>query len=461
MIFHNRYLVRALPWCLLALILVGLVGCADQQTYPDRPITLVCPWAAGGGTDRVSRQLAVHLESELDVPVNVVNATGGRGVTGHNRGLHARPDGYTMVLATVELNMMHWSGLTALTYRDGTPLMSVNEDAAALIVRTDAPWQTLSELEAEIRSQPKQLTASGTATGGIWHLALAGWLLDAGVRADDVIFVSATGAAPSLRELIGGGIDMVCCSLPEAGTLLKGGEVRALGVMAPERVGDYPDVPTFAEQGQDYALGVWRGLMVPKLTPQPVTDVLVAAIERVVTGETKVGGKTFSESMKIEGFNSSWRPPDEFSRFLAESDQKFGALLTDEAMQSVNEDRYHPMAFPGIVLALLGACLLGSVLSWRLRQTDVTLDASDSAAEVRRASIANLAVVVGAITAFALFAEGAGFVLTAGAVMLIMLCWLGCRWWVSLLVTLLLVPGVYQVFVHVLRVPLPRGWLGW
>ena len=447
-------------WTLLALAFL-FCGCGHQQEYPNRPVTLVCPWAAGGGTDRVSRQLAVHLEAALGVPVNVINATGGRGVTGHSRGLHARPDGYTMLLATVELNMMHWSGLTGLTYKDSTPLMSVNEDAAALIVPTDAPWQTLSELEADIRSKPKQLTASGTATGGIWHLALAGWLLEAGLKADDVTFVSATGAGPSLRELIGGGLDMVCCSLPEAGTLLKGGQVRALGVMAAERLDDYPQVETFAEQGQDFSLGVWRGLMLPKETPRHITDALVGAVERVVKGETDVGGKTFPESMQVEGFNSSWRSPDQFRQFLAESDAKFGKLLTDEAMRSVNEDRYNPMAFPGIVLVFLATCLLASIVSRRLRRPHVELDDSSRPGEARAANITNLVVVVSAIAAFALFGQVIGFVLLAGATLLVMLWWLGVRWWVSLLIAALLGPGVYQVFVHVLRVPLPRGLLGW
>ena len=436
-------------------------GCGHQDKFPNRPLTLICPWAAGGGTDRVSRQLAVHLEADLGVPVNVINATGGRGVTGHSRGLHARPDGYTMVLATVELNMMHWSGLTELTYRDSTPLMSVNEDAAALIVRTDAPWKSLSDLEAEIRSKPKQLTASGTATGGIWHLALAGWLLDAGMNADDVTFVSATGAGPSLRELIGGGLDMVCCSLPEAGTLLKGGQVRALGVMAPERLNDYPRVKTFAELGQDFSLGVWRGLMLPKGTPQQTTDVLVAAIERVVQGKTNVGGKTFPESMQIEGFNSSWRRPNEFRQFLAESDTKFGELLTDDAMRSVNEDRYNPMAFPGIVLVLLATCLVALLLQQRSCRRHAKLDNSIRPGGVREANITNLVMFVLAIAAFAQFGDVVGFVLLAGAMLLVMFWWLGCRWWVNLLTTVLLVPSVYQVFVHVLRVPLSRGMLGW
>ncbi|MGH7128461.1 MAG: tripartite tricarboxylate transporter substrate-binding protein, partial [Planctomycetaceae bacterium] len=128
-------------------------GCADRGDYPNRPITLVVPWAVGGGTDRVSRQMAVHLEQELGVPVNVVNATGGRGVTGHSRGLRARPDGYTLAMMTVELNMLHHQDLTRINWRDSRPLMSVNEDAAALFVRSDAPWSTLQELEEEIRTR--------------------------------------------------------------------------------------------------------------------------------------------------------------------------------------------------------------------------------------------------------------------------------------------------------------------
>ena len=177
-------------------VLGAMVGCARDDSYPARPITIVCPWAAGGGTDRVSRQMAMHLEQELGVPVSVVNAIGGKGVTGHNRGLTARPDGYTLTMMTFELNTMHWIGLTELTYHDCEPLLSVNEDYAALLLRNDAPWQTLEELEAEVRKNPKQLTSSGTAVGGAWHLALAGWLNAAGFAADDIVWVPSAGAGP-------------------------------------------------------------------------------------------------------------------------------------------------------------------------------------------------------------------------------------------------------------------------
>src|SRR5687768_3392103 len=100
------------PYYLLTLLLLAAqTGCRDAEEFPSRPIMLICPWAAGGGTDRVSRQVAAILEDELDIPVNVVNATGGGGVTGHSRGASAPPDGYTLTMITVELNMLRHRGL--------------------------------------------------------------------------------------------------------------------------------------------------------------------------------------------------------------------------------------------------------------------------------------------------------------------------------------------------------------
>lgn len=461
-----------------------LAGCAGDEAYPSRPITLICPWGAGGGTDSVSRQVAAHLERDLGVPVSVVNATGGKGVTGHNRGFTARPDGYTLLMATLELNMLHWSGLTDLTHEDCIPLMSVNEDYAALFVRRDAPWRSLSELEAAIRENPGTLTSSGTANGGAWHLALAGWMLAADLEADDVVWISSTGAASSLKELMSGGVDMVCCSLPEARTQMKNGDIRPLGVMAPARAESFADVPTFREQGRDWTLGGWRGVVVPLGTPPEVVERLHLALERMATGQTTIamateaaGGQvireevTFPEFMASQGFDHTCRAANEFREFLAETDEKFGVLLTSEAMRSVNRDRYNALAFP----AALGALLLGvlavlGIQRARSRSTANTVEiggdaggAGDRGGQSPDAgrSIASVALVVGSVALYAGAAETVGFVLLAGGLLWVLLWRLGSRWWVSLAVTLLVVPATYQMFNGILRVPLPRGWWGW
>lgn len=185
---------------LAAALAIAAIGCAGARRFPDGPILLVCPWAAGGGTDRVARQIAALLEQDLGVPVNVVNVTGGDGVTGHSRGALARADGYTLTLVTVEIASLHWRGMTSISHEDFAPVGLVNRDAAAVFVRADAPWRTLSDLEQAIRERPRTLRASGTATAGIWHLALAGWLSTVGLRPTDVIWVSIAGSAPRSRS---------------------------------------------------------------------------------------------------------------------------------------------------------------------------------------------------------------------------------------------------------------------
>ncbi len=123
-------------------------------------------------------------------------------MTGHTRGALARPDGYTLTTATVELNMLHWRGLTGLTYRDFQPLLLFNEDDAAIFVRADSPWRSIGDVEAAFRNQPGLFRASGSARGSIWHIALAGWLLEQNLSADAIIWVSINGSGPSLQELL-------------------------------------------------------------------------------------------------------------------------------------------------------------------------------------------------------------------------------------------------------------------
>jgi len=167
--------------CALVMTL-GLGLAAAEAAYPERPITIIVPWSAGGGTDATGRILASLMEAELGQPVNVVNRTGGSGVVGHSAIATAEPDGYTLGIVTVEIGMMHWAGLTDLTHEDYTPLVLYNEDPAGLQVRSDADWDSVDALLAFIRDNPPgTLKASGTGQGGIWHLALAGMLQTQGI----------------------------------------------------------------------------------------------------------------------------------------------------------------------------------------------------------------------------------------------------------------------------------------
>ncbi|MCA9152865.1 MAG: hypothetical protein KDA92_26360, partial [Planctomycetales bacterium] len=406
---------RGVRWLIAFSVLTSLVGCSRQADYPNRPLLLVCPWAQGGGTDRVSRVIAAHLEGEIGAPVSVVNAVGGKGATGHNRGLSARPDGYTLTMTTLELNMMHWNGLTSLTIDDCVPLMSLNEDYAALFVRADAPWQTLAELQSAVQQQPGSLKASGTTSGGAWHLAIAGWLQSLGMSPEAITWISSSGSAPSLQELLSGGLDMVCCSLPEADTFLNDGQIRCLGVMSEKRAPGYPEVSTFAEQGSNWTLGGWRAIAVPVGTPPEIQQRLITALEKIVTGQTRVGALTFPEFMDQSKFDHTYRQGAELVRFLQDNDKLFGKLLTTDEMRSVNRDPFPPMLFPYLVLGAMGVVLvlgLGSKFGGGLLPAATARELQEG-----HPNYAGFVLVLGSVLFYCLLAETIGFILAAGAVL--------------------------------------------
>jgi tripartite-type tricarboxylate transporter receptor subunit TctC len=430
-----------------------LAACARQERFPDAPILIVCPWAAGGGTDRVARQLAVLLEQDLGVPVNVINATGGDGVTGHSRGALSRPDGYTMTLVTSEIATLHWRGMTNISHRDFAPVGLVNRDAAAVFVRADAPWRTLADVEQAVRQAPGKLRASGTATAGIWHLALAGWLSAVGIKPTDVIWVSIAGSAPSLQELMAGGVDLVSCSLPEAQSLLSAGRIRGLGVMAEARVPQFPDIPTFREQGIDWTLGVLRGLGAPKDTPPGRVRVLADALRRVVEGED------YRSSMAVSGFTPVYEDPARFRVSLEEIDRRLGGLLRSEAFRGLAVKQFGPLFFPAVLAGALALTTLGIVAS--ARRAVPARPPGDAAAAAPPGAAWRFAEVLAWVVLYIALAEAAGFILTAGALLLIHLLRLGTRPRVAVPLAALLTPAVYHVFAVVLRVPLPRGVLGW
>jgi len=439
---------------LAAIALLAIAGCASAKAFPDAPILLVCPWAAGGGSDRVARLIATLLEQDLGVPVNVVNATGGDGVTGHSRGALARPDGYTMTLVTVEITTLHWRQMTSISYRDFAPIALVNRDAAALFVRSDAPWQTIADLEQAVRASPGTLRASGTATAGIWHLGLAGWLTSVGLRPSDVTWVSIAGAAPSLTELLAGGLDIVVCSLPEAQALLEAGRIRSLGVMSEHRVAQYPTVPTLAEQRVSLSLGTIRGLAVPRDVPPDRVRVLADAVRRVVNGDA------YNAAMSASGFTPAYEDRDRFAVTLQDTDQRLGTLLQSDAFAGLADQLIGAMFFPTALGLALAGVIIGMIVASRGRHRRRTTPLDEHEAWPPDALWRFAEPLLG-IALYLVFAELLGFVLTAGTLLLIYLLRLGTRLRIALPIALVLVPLAYYVFGVALRVGLPRGLLGW
>ncbi|WP_207540847.1 Bug family tripartite tricarboxylate transporter substrate binding protein [Sabulicella rubraurantiaca] len=309
---------------LAAIAGVGLATPAlAQGRYPSRPVQLIVPWGAGGGTDATARIIGSLLERDLGQPVNVVNRTGGSGVVGHSAIATAPPDGHTIGMLTVEIAMMHWQGLTELKPSSYTPVALLNQDPPGVQVAQNAPYADIRALAEAIKSRPAgTFRASGTGQGGIWHLALVGWLQAMGLRGDHVRWVPSNGAAPAMQELAAGGIEIVTCSVPEARAMLDAGRARSLAIMAPERNPQFAQVPTLNETlGINYSTGAWRGIAGPRNMPAPVVTRLGEALKRAYDSNE------YKEFMASRGFGTVWRDAEGFGSFMAESDRSMGEAM--------------------------------------------------------------------------------------------------------------------------------------
>ncbi|MBR0992290.1 tripartite tricarboxylate transporter substrate binding protein [Bradyrhizobium japonicum] len=296
---------------------------ARAQAYPARPVTVIVPWGAGGGTDATARIVAALLEKDLGQPFNVVNRTGGSGVVGHSAIATAQPDGYTIGMLTVEISMMHWQGLTELTPKSYTPLALMNEDPPGIQVSSSSPYKTVKELAEAIKAAPPgKFKASGTGQGGIWHLALVGWMQAMGLPANQVAWVPSNGAAPAMQDLAAGGLDLTTCSVPEARAIIEAGKAKSLAIMAPARNPVFKDVPTLKEaMGIDYATGAWRGIAGPKNLPPEIASKLTAALQKVYDSAE------FKDFMTNRGFGTVWGDAGHFAGFMDKGDAQMGEAM--------------------------------------------------------------------------------------------------------------------------------------
>ncbi len=306
---------------ILAALLV-IAATTAQAQYPQRPVQLIVPWGAGGGTDATARIIAALLEKELKQPFNVVNRTGGSGVVGHDAIARAPADGYTIGLITVEITMMHHVGLTQLKHTDYTPIGLVNADPAAINVRSDSPYKSVKDLLAAIKANPGKMKASGTGQGGIWHLAIAGLLKEQGIDPNALPWVPSNGAAPGMQDMIAGGVDVVPCSIPEARPMIDAGKARALAIMDASPPALYPNVPTLQKElGTKWAIAAWRVIAAPKGIPADAQKTLVATLKKVYDS------KEYKDFMASRGFGVVWADPAGTAKFMADSDANLGAAL--------------------------------------------------------------------------------------------------------------------------------------
>jgi len=315
----KKRLLLFLP--ILALCAI-FIGCTEQEkSFPSKNLQIICPWGAGGGTDRISRFFADELKKRLNTNCVVVNRTGGSGAVGHKAGMNAKADGHTIAMITAELSTMHQLEITDITYQDYRPLLQMNGDPAAILVGKDSEYQSLSQFLEAVKQNPGELKMSGTATGGTWDLARVGLFQKAGLSKDDVIWVPTQGSAESVQMLLGGHLDAVCCSLPEAALQLRSGEVIGIAVMASSRDAAFPDIATANEQGVEwYSIG-WRGFATQRDVPEPIANLIKQHLVEIANSDEY---RTF---MKEQGFTIDIKVGEEFRQFLEEQDEQWKTVL--------------------------------------------------------------------------------------------------------------------------------------
>jgi tripartite-type tricarboxylate transporter receptor subunit TctC len=305
-------------------LLAAPAAARAQAAWPARPVSVVVPWAAGGGADTVTRILAQGLEQELGQPVNVVNRTGGNGVTGHAAIANAAPDGYTIGTGTSEFVNFRVLGQSDFGPDSLDLLSRVATIPAGVTVQAQAPWRDFAAFAAALREGRRgQYTGSGVGAGGSWHLAAAGMCRALGLEADRIRWVPSTGGAPALQDLVAGGISVFTGSPAEALSLAAAGRVRVLAVMAEARLAALPDAPTLREGGLDWNYVNWFSFVAPRGLPAPVRAALLAAAERAhARPEVR-------EQMRARGIEPVWDGPDAFRAFAARFGDTSAALLRD------------------------------------------------------------------------------------------------------------------------------------
>ncbi|MEK0361959.1 Bug family tripartite tricarboxylate transporter substrate binding protein [Pseudomonas sp. CBC3] len=309
--------------CHALALLFGLSALpAVAAEWPTRPVTIVVPAGAGGGTDGTARILAKYLKEEFGQQFNVLNLGQGGGVVGINRIVNAKPDGYTL---GVLFNYAHYKemGQADFELNDFTPIAQFNFDPAGFQVREDSPFKTVNQALDAIKAEPAKYTiACAGGCGGSWPVAVATLLDRWGVEMSKVRMIPGQGAAAAMQDLAAGGVDFVPSSLPEADAMLKTGTVRSLAVFGPDRQENFPEVPSLKEAtGLELELGSFRGLVAPAGLPQDVREKLEAAMKDIYADPE------WQAEMKARGFNPQWRDSEAFARYLEQHTGDVKALF--------------------------------------------------------------------------------------------------------------------------------------
>jgi tripartite-type tricarboxylate transporter receptor subunit TctC len=290
--------------------------------YPDRPITLIVPYAPGGGNDVMARAVAEPMSKSLGQPVVIENRAGAGGSVGTRQVAKATPDGYTIGLGgtgTLAIDPTLYQNVGYDPRRDFAPVGLIATSPLIVLVNHSVPASNVQELIALAKSQPGKLNYASAGAGSGIHLGTVLFAETAGIELTHIPY---KGSGPALTDLLGGHVQIYFSSLPPAVGLVKEGKLRALGVTALNRSNSFPDLPTVAEQGlPGFEAVLHYGIVAPAGTPRPIIDKLNAAL-RAALDDSKVRG-----NIATEGAEPLPTSPEEYVADIDREEAKWSALV--------------------------------------------------------------------------------------------------------------------------------------
>jgi len=303
----------------LFLSAIAVAPVSAQQFPNGKPVEMTVMFGAGSAADVTARYLADGMAKTLNVPVPVVNRTGGGGAIGYSHVKQQKPDGHSIIWNSNSISSTYHSGVLPFDYQAFDAVARVSVETPVIAVRSDAPWKTLKELIDYAKENPGKVRVGNSGTGSHTHFSASALFATGGAKVIDVPF----GEGQAVVNLLGSRIEAVV-QLPAAlVSQVKAGDLKVLAVLGSKRDPVFPDVPTASELGYTVALDMWRGIAVPKGAPKPVVAKLQDAIRRTVDSQP------FKDAGKAIGFVPAYLPAEDFSKVIATDDAKLAQLMTD------------------------------------------------------------------------------------------------------------------------------------
>lgn len=321
---------RSLPLFLAAMIAAstGLFtqSAFAQDKYPSRPVELIVPFAAGGGTDILARLLTEGLTRRLGQTFVVINRPGANTNVGTAQAVRAKPDGYTLLMTSFGLaaNPSLYRNLGFEPARDLIPVSLLANAPTTLVVHPDFPASNLAEFTARVKANPGKFNYASYGVGSSPHI---GAELYKSLTGTDIVHVPFNGGGPAAAAVVSKQVEMLFPSAVPVQGLIRNGSLKPIAVASDKRTALLPDLPTFREAGLDYITGSWFGVLVPAKTPQPIIDLLHANIVAVLKDDN------LRAKMAQQGADLIGSSPAEFRAFLEAETARLAKVIKNAKIQ--------------------------------------------------------------------------------------------------------------------------------